>query len=378
MAKSKEKTLDYIIDEMIDAVSNSKDEIFSIGEDSRKEYEKLKHELEETKQSVLEIITEGDDLEQKVRFSRVRLSEVSQNFNQYNEEQIREIYDQTHRLQSELSMKREKERNLRERRDDLERRLLKLEQTVARAEGLVGKISVVLNYLSDDFKQVGDLLQEAHEKQEFGLRIIEAQEEERRRLSREMHDGPAQMLANILLRSELIDRTFRERSPEEALKEIKDMRQMVRTSLHEVRRIIYDLRPMALDDLGLIPTMKKYLANMSEYNKVEIQFTTHGKERRLNSKYEVALFRLVQESVQNAIKHAEASAIQVKVEITESAILVVIKDDGKGFDLSHKKENSFGLVGMKERVEMLDGHLRITSRVEQGTTIFIQVPLNES
>ncbi|QDP41289.1 sensor histidine kinase [Radiobacillus deserti] len=377
MARSDERKLDFIIDEMIDAVSNSKDEIFSIGEDSRKEFEKLRNLLSETKATVQRVIKEGDDLEQKVRFSRIRLSKVSQHFDQYNENQIREIYDQTHKLQTELTMKREKERNLREKRDDLERRLINLERTVARAESLVGRISVVLNYLSDDFKQVGDLLQEAHEKQEFGLRIIEAQEEERRRLSREMHDGPAQMLANILLRSELIDRTFRERSPEEALEEIKDMRKMVRSSLYEVRRIIYDLRPMALDDLGLIPTMKKYLANMSEYNKIDIEFTTHGKERRFNSKYEVALFRLVQESVQNAIKHAEASSIQVKVEITESAVLVVIKDDGKGFDTKHKKDHSFGLVGMKERVDMLEGQLKITSKVGKGTTIFIQVPLNE-
>lgn len=372
-----EKALDDIINEMVEAVENSKDEVFYIGEDSRKEQEQLRTELEKTKEKVIQAIEAGDQLEQKVRFSRVRLSEVSKNFDKFSEDEIREVYEQTHQLQTDLTMKRESERILREKRDELERRLKSLEQTVERADGLGGKISVVLNYLTDDFRQVTEALQDAQEKQEFGLQIIEAQEEERRRLSREMHDGPAQMLANILLRSELVDRTFRERSVEDGIKEVKSVRSMVRTSLYEVRRIIYDLRPMALDDLGLVPTIKKYLANTEEYNKVKINFGALGEQKRLNPKYEVALFRLVQESVQNAVKHAEPSEIQVKLEMRKDAMIIVIKDNGKGFDTRQKKDKSFGLVGMRERVEMLNGTLRINSEIGNGTVVLIQVPLNQ-
>ncbi|WP_053218566.1 sensor histidine kinase [Virgibacillus senegalensis] len=375
--KADEKALDHIITEMIDTVENSKDEVFYIGEESRKEYEQLQNELAETKRQVIHVIEEGDDLEQKVRFSRIRLSEVSKHFDNFSEKEIREVYDQTHTLQSELTMKREKEKNLREKRDEIERRLRSLEQTVKRAEGLVGKISVVLNYLNDDFKQVSEVLQDAQQKQEFGLKIIEAQEEERRRLSREMHDGPAQMLANILLRSELVDRTFRERSVEEAVQEMKSMRKMVHTSLSEVRRIIYDLRPMALDDLGLVPTMKKYLTNTEEYNRIKIEFTPLGEQRRLDTKYEVALFRLMQESVQNAVKHSEATLIQVKMEIMQDKVGLVIKDNGKGFEMSDRREKSFGIIGMKERVEMLDGEIDIYSKINEGTSVIINVPLNQ-
>src|SRR5699024_11742807 len=110
---------------------------------------------------------------------------------------------------------------------------------IKRAQGLASRVSVVLNYLNDDFKYVNDLLEEAKEKHEFGIKIIQAQEEERKKISREIHDGPAQMLANILLRSELVDRTFREGSKEDGMAEIKSLREMVRTSLYEVRRIIY-------------------------------------------------------------------------------------------------------------------------------------------
>ncbi|KGP73551.1 sensor histidine kinase [Pontibacillus yanchengensis] len=373
-----EKALDSIIGEMIDTVTNSKDEIFEIGEQSRTEFEQLNTELKETKTQVVEIIDEGDKLERQVRFSRMRLSEVSKHFDKYSEGQIREVYEQTHQLQMQLSVKREQEKQLREKRDELEQRLRRLEETVERADALGGKISVVLNYLNKDFRQVSETLEDAREKQAFGLQIIEAQEEERRRLSREIHDGPAQMLANVMLRSELVDRTFRERGVDEAIKEIKDVRKMVRSALYEVRRIIYDLRPMALDDLGLVPTLKKYLATIEEYNTdLEIQFTSHGEEKRLDSKYEVALFRLVQEATQNAVKHAEAKLIHVSFELTRNTVNIVVKDNGKGFDTGQKKEKSFGLVGMKERVEMLEGELSIDSEIGQGTVIMIQVPLNK-
>lgn len=375
--KTGDIALDHIIDEMVDTVTNSKDEIFEIGEGSRQEYEKLYNELQETKKLVTAYIEEGDQLDQKVRFSRKRLSEVSRQFQKYSEEEIREVYEKTHALQMELSMKREKEKQLRYRRDDLERRLRQLEETIGRAEALGGKISVVLNYLTEDFKHVSDALETAKEKQQFGLQIIEAQEEERRRLSREIHDGPAQMLANVMLRSDLVERTYRARGIEDAMQEVQSVRSLVRSALYEVRRIIYDLRPMALDDLGLIPTLKKYLATVQDYTEgLTITFAPFGKEGRLESKYEVALFRLVQEAVQNAVKHAEAEEIKVKVEIMSTSAMIIVKDNGKGFDLNNKKEKSFGLMGMRERVEMLEGELNIDSSIGEGTIVTIHLPLN--
>ncbi|WP_047980842.1 sensor histidine kinase [Ornithinibacillus contaminans] len=372
--KTREKDLDFILDEMVDVVENSKDEIFHISEEARSEYEQLLRELEVTKQKVIRYIEDGDKLDQNVRYSRRRLSEVSKYFDRYTEDEIREIYESTHELQTQLAMLRQEERVLRVKRDDLERRLQNLDSTIKRAENLANKIAVILTYLTDDFRQVNEMIEEAKEKQEFGLKIIEAQEEERKRLSREIHDGPAQMLANILLRSELVDRTFREGSPEDALTEIKNVRKMVRTSLYEVRRIIYDLRPMALDDLGLIPTIKKYITTTAEYNQVKIDFKSIGEVKRINQKYEIAFFRLAQEAIQNAVKHAEASLITVKIEICSNNLNLTIADDGKGFDPTLKRDKSFGLMGMKERVEMFDGSMEINSTIGKGTKIIIRVP----
>lgn len=369
------KDLDAILEKLIETVEDSKKEIFRIGEHSRSEIEGIKRELEKIRTDVTVIIETGDQLEVHYRFARIRLAEVSRHFRSYSEDEVRDAYEKAHKLQMDLSFNRQKEQQLRERRDDLERRLNQLKETMERAEGLVSQINVVLNYLTSDLKQVGELIADAHEKQEFGLRIIEAQEEERKRLSREIHDGPAQMLANVMLRSELIERISRERSVDEALQEIRDLRTMVRSALYEVRKIIYDLRPMALDDLGLIPTLKKYLSTVEEYNKITITFTNLGPEKRIPMKMEVALFRLVQEAVQNAVKHAEANEIGVKIEMGKTYVNLIIRDNGRGFDTTEKKDGSFGLIGMRERVELLDGTFAIDSKIGRGTVVSIHVPL---
>lgn len=215
-------------------------------------------------------------------------------------------------------------------------------------------------------------------KQDFGLKIIMAQEEERKRLSREIHDGPAQMLANVMMRSDLVERLFKEYGSEAALEEIRSLKKMVRDALYEVRRIIYDLRPMALDDLGLSPTLRKYLRTIEDYYRTAtITYQFFGKEQRLDSKTEVSLFRLVQEAVQNALKHAEANEITVKVEMKNNLCTIIVRDDGKGFDVNQKKEKSFGIMGMRERVELLNGTLSIKSTIGAGTVVTIQVPINK-
>lgn len=274
-----EGALNFIIDEMMKVVENSQDEIFEIGEEARNEHKTLEKEIEDIKEKVHKYIFDGDKLEQDVKWYRKKLATVSAHFNKYSEREIREVYDKTHELQTNLVMLRQEEKALRDKRDDLERRLLTIGSTLTRAEDLQSKVSIILTYLNDDFKKVNTFIEEAHEKQEFGLKIIEAQEDERKRISREIHDGPAQMLANILLRSEIVEKTFKTGQTDNILKEIKSVRQLIRSSLYEVRRIIYDLRPMALDDLGLIPTLRKYIDTASEYNNVKIEFKKLGEEK---------------------------------------------------------------------------------------------------
>ncbi|MEQ2527527.1 sensor histidine kinase [Bacillaceae bacterium CLA-AA-H227] len=370
------KTLDMILDKMVETVGDSKDEIFRIGEQCRRDYDSLIDELRDVRRMVGQIIEEGDELEAKSRLARKRLSEVSMHFKDYTEVEVREAYEKAHQIQMDLTMNRQTEKQLRVRRDDIERRLVGLTETIEKAERLVSQITVVMNYLTSDLKQMTEVIEDAKMKQDFGLKIIEAQEEERKRLSREIHDGPAQMMANVMMRSDLIEKVYNEYGAKDALSEVKNLKKMVRNALYEVRRIIYDLRPMALDDLGLVPTLKKYLKTIEEYHSTtSITYKNIGEERRLPSKFEVALFRLVQESVQNALKHANASEIIVKLEMKPDKITILIKDDGQGFDPKERKAESFGIIGMRERVELLSGEITIDSKIGKGAVVLIQVPL---
>lgn len=374
-SKTSSKALDHIIEEMLDVTEKSKDEIFYISEELDEEYKQLTVELEDIKKKVAHYIEKGDELERKVKQSRKKLLVVSKNFDIYSEDDVRNVYEKTHQMQTDLAILRQEEKQLRNRRDDVERRLDSLEQNLERATNLANKISVIYTYLQDDFKQVNEMIADAKEKQRFGLKIIQAQEEERLRISREIHDGPAQMLANILLRSEIIDQAYRRGKIEESLDELKNIREMVSLSLKEVRRIIYDLRPMALDDLGLIPTIKKYIDTLQNYHQEsKITFVSLGSNKRLMKDYEIGLFRLVQEALQNAIRHSKANLIEVKLEIHQTSVSLIVQDNGKGFNPEDVKVDSFGLTGMRERVELIEGSMEIMTEIGKGTKVYVKVP----
>ncbi|WP_318617927.1 sensor histidine kinase [Sporosarcina sp. YIM B06819] len=372
------QTLETIFNSMVRVMDQSKNDIYIISEQSRKSFEDMQKELAEVKVDISQVITEGDYLESMTRHSRIRLADVSKNFTNYSEAQVRESYEVANDLLVRLSINQMEEKQLRIRRDELDRRLNALLETIERANHLVSQVTTVINYLNMDLKDVGEALETARHKQEFGIRIIQAQEEERKRISRDIHDGPAQMLANVLIRSGLIEKTFVEKGPEPALHELASLKEMVRGALYEVRRIIYDLRPMALDDLGLIPTLKKYLSTVEEYEKgVEIHFQNNGQEQRFRNEFEVSIFRLVQESVSNALKHGKSKDIWVKIEWLRDIMNIIIKDSGRGFDQNEVKDKSFGLIGMRERIELLKGDMTITSTIGSGTTIYFRIPLRD-
>ncbi|MCM3636809.1 sensor histidine kinase [Sporosarcina luteola] len=379
-----EKTMDIqnlekIFDNMVNVMDQSKNDIFTISEQSRQAFQEMQTELVIIKEDISRVITEGDYLEDMTRQSRRRLADVSKNFMNYTEEEVRQAYEVANDLLVRLSINRMEEKQLRVRRDELDRRIVALLETIEKADHLVNQVTTVITYLTSDLKKVGEVLETARQKQEFAIQIIQAQEEERKRLSRDIHDGPAQMLANVLLRSGLIEKTYSEKGPNAALSELNQLKEMVRNALLEVRRIIYDLRPMALDDLGLIPTLRKYSSTVMEYEKgVTIHFMNNGTEKRFESNIEVAIFRLVQECISNALKHGKSRDVWVKVEWLRDTMNIVVKDNGEGFDPSQTKDKSFGIIGMRERVELLKGEMKIMSAIGNGTTVLFRIPLHEN
>lgn len=367
--------IDEVLAQTVQAVDQSKMQVYDISEHARNEYQYLEKEIETLKIEVAATIELNDKLTAKLRIARKRLAEVSRIFEDHKEVRIREAYEFAHGLQSELILTEEKEKYLRQRRDELELRLKGIEQTVVRAENLMTQMDVITNYLTGDLQQVNELIREAELKQEFGLEIIKAQEEERKRVAREIHDGPAQQMANLALRTEIIERVFDQQGTEKAKAEIKDLREMIRNGLGDIRRIIFNLRPMALDDLGLLPTLTKFIDELNNNHKVDIAFKHIGKaDTRLPSSMEVAFFRLVQESLTNVIKHAKARRAEVKLEYRPDFILLNITDDGIGFEVDDKAKKGYGLLGIQERVKLLQGVIDIKSDAKNGTRLMIKVP----
>ena len=321
-----------------------------------------------------------DRLEINYRKARMHLADVSSNFNKYTEHDIHKAYEDANRLQVDLTVAREREGNLKAHRNDLQLRLKMLEQTIERAELLITQVGVVFDYLSGDIIKMAEVVESAQHRQLYGLKIIQAQEEERKRVAREIHDGPAQSMANVVLRTEIAERLMNANQPQLAMKELKDLKLMVRQSLADVRKIIFDLRPMALDDLGLFPTLRKFVQEMSKREDLPIELNLRGRERRLPSGLEVAIFRLVQEALNNVIKHSKANQVEVFVEYQDAFIRVLVKDNGVGFDQVkvEKEKGRFGLMGMKERVQLLEGDMEIESTENVGTNVIVNVPIKES
>jgi len=210
-------------------------------------------------------------------------------------------------------------------------------------------------------------------------RVIKAQEEERRRVARDIHDGPAQMMANAILQLEIVERLISE-DPPRALEEIRDLRKAITECLREIRRIIFDLRPMMLDDLGLAPALRRYVSDFSQRHGLPVEMNVLGKETRLDPVVELVLFRIVQEALNNARKHALASKVVVTLGYGVSAVGASIEDNGKGFDLAAVsrgvgRSEKLGIAGMKERAKLLGGSLDIDTALGRGTRVAVRIPI---
>jgi len=204
--------------------------------------------------------------------------------------------------------------------------------------------------------------------------IVNAQEAERQRLSRQMHDGPAQALSNFILQTEIAMRLL-DIDPVQAKDELGNLKTSAMTTFQKVRNFIFELRPMMLDDLGLTPTLKKYSEAFREQTGLEVSVTVTGTERRLESYLEVMVFRAVQELLGNASRHSQATIVKVQVDLGNDIVRVSVDDNGKGFDPETLKEaTNLGLKLIRERAEMLGGSFEIDSAAGSGARISFTVP----
>lgn len=371
------KMIDSILKTTLTAIESGKQQIFDISDGARSEVVKLKNELGELNAEAAEIVDQVDALEVKYRHSRNHLSMISKNFHNHSEADIKKAYEQANQHQIDLMLAREREQQIRKRRDELQIRQKNLGDTIEKADKFATQMGAVLGYLSGDLTNITDALETAQQKQLLAIKVIQSQEEERKRLARDIHDGPAQLLANVVLRAEICERLMG-LDTIKAKDELTELKENARRSLVDVRKIIFDLRPMTLDDLGLVPTVRKYLEQFEERTRIRGELTVIGKVEDIESTVVVAAFRIIQECLNNVEKHADATQVTIKLEFLKKDLNIVVTDNGVGFDvdvaLKSQRADNFGLIGMFERVKLLEGRLQIDSSIGKGSRFYIQLP----
>jgi len=207
--------------------------------------------------------------------------------------------------------------------------------------------------------------------------LIQAQEGERQRLSRQMHDGPAQALSNFILQAEIAMKLF-DIEEDQARAELENLRQTATMTFQKVRDFIFELRPMMLDDLGLVPTTKRYLEIVKADHKNDISLVVTGRERRLESYQEAMIFRAIQELIYNALRHSQANSIKVQMDLGETLLRITVDDDGKGFDPAILDNSTgMGLKVIRDRLNMVNGSCAVDSAPGHGTRILIECPAIE-
>jgi two-component system sensor histidine kinase DegS len=259
-----------------------------------------------------------------------------------------------------------------------------LEQVSNRLSWLIHQIegtgAWVLNTNSDSDGDTVKGMQPDAGDQVVWTQVIMGQEAERARLAREVHDGPAQVLANTVMRLQLVEQ-MQKHQPEEVEGELERLRTALQEGLRDIRRFIFDLRPASLSDAGLLPTLRQYAQNYTEQFGVPIELNL-PENLVLSANQELVVFRVVQEALQNIHKHADATKVVVTLQQRQGGPLVVsVTDDGKGFDPKAARRNrpsSSGLVSMRERAATVGGSLRVESEPGSGTTITLELPMPKS
>lgn len=213
-------------------------------------------------------------------------------------------------------------------------------------------------------------------RQELLNKVITAQEDERKRISRELHDETSQSLTSLIIGLKLlIDQGLDEKQ----IQTISEMKNLASNTLKEVHRLAVELRPTVLDDMGLIPAIERFVNVYSQNFKIDIDFHVQKKvNERLPGEIETALYRIVQEALTNIAKYAEAGNVSVLLDIKDEGVKLIIEDDGWGFDLDQVEQSeamNLGIAGMKERALLLNGNFLIESASGQGTTIYVCIPL---
>ncbi|MGE5138665.1 MAG: histidine kinase [Rudaea sp.] len=334
-----------------------------------KEIEQLRSELREIEVLIRQTNGEIERLSQKHIEMTSRLRQLENNIQSYSPEEIRSAYLGERDAQLKLVMMRSQMEQFQNKQRYLERYI----QQLRHVNGLMEDIAEQL--LPAKATSPGG--EHGQHEREAAVQTIEAQESERQRLARQMHDGPAQSLTNLILQAEIVERLF-DSNPDRARTEIGSLKTSANATFQRVRDFIFGLRPMMLDDLGLVPTLRRYVQTYESKNNLPVTLVING-DRALPSYIDVTIFRAIQEMLNNVSVHAHAAHAQVTVDLEAEPASVQVEDDGSGFDINQVLERvrargTSGLATLEKRVEMLGGKVTYQSSTGRGTKVRLLIP----
>lgn len=251
-------------------------------------------------------------------------------------------------------------------------------------DSLAAQAAVALqnNILSDNMETLlKDYKEQNNKLVALSKKILISHEEERKRIARDIHDGPAQSIASLSLKLELCKRHLQNDNKDEFSKEFDLLGSTIKSTLKEVRSILYDLKPSFLED-GIVEALINYSDIFRGYTGIKVIFNVSGDDSNLEYYITSTIYRIVQESLTNIAKHSQGKTATIDFDIESTSIFFTISDDGKGFDVEEKRKNQiknnlekgFGLEGIRERVSLLRGEFSISSTLGKGTTIKVKIP----
>lgn len=333
-------------------------------EEAIKDYEQTQRDLKEIDILIKQSAAEVERLVQRNTQALNQERALKSNFETQPRDYIREVYENLNDVQQRLFTMRGQLEKLQSDQRNLER----LAEFLERLIDLSGS-SRALPSARKTLSKESDL--------SSVIRVIQTEEAAKQSLVREMHDGPASSLSNFILQAEICQRFF-DVNPDRAKTELNALKSAAASTFSDVKDFIFDLRPMMLDDLGVVPTLRRYVESFQEKNGITVPITVTGVERRLESHIEVTIFRGVQELLNNALSHAQATQIQVLLDLNQDQVLAVVEDNGSGFNVEDALNNNnrtIGLTSLRERIEMLGGELNIQSSLGQGARIEFTIPV---
>jgi two-component system sensor histidine kinase DegS len=373
--------INKIVKKIISQIDSSRSNIYKIVDCVRAEYDKTTDEIEKLKYDIDKVIDEVDNLEKEDKQMRQNLVEVSRNFKIYGENDIKNAYEKAEQTRIKLITKKNEEKSLRDKRYQLEMSLKQIKENIDAGEKIINQVSIALGYLEGDVLSQLEV-SDKNTGMTMGIMILEAQENERKRIARDIHDGPAQHMANVVMEADICKKILKN-DFDEGINELESLKKSVKLALKEVRSIIFNLRPMSLDDLGLNQTIQEAASTIENEYGIEINLVLKPVKNEIEAIIQVAVYRIIQEIFNNIKKHSMAKHADVKMDYGTKYLRLIINDDGIGFDVNETlkkvktKGSSYGLLGMIERVNQLQGEIDIKSTIGKGTMYNIKLPISQ-